>query len=253
MEEKVSIYKYMPTYIFNKEDKQINIMKYIFEDNMLWFSNPSNFNDPFELKPHIKNIVGDEADLFSTLINRSGQASEFYYTHIHSGLSNIGVLSLSSTKDNPVMWAHYANNHKGIVIEFDKENWFFNSKKLPEYSDVIHYLEAVKYKDERKSINSNNYWKDKDTYLVKSKDWQYEKEYRMTICAEVDVKYKDGIGIKFSTELIKSVYIGSKAEQEIIDYLKTMQKQEEWKHLKIYKFEIDKEEYKLNSKELINE
>jgi len=244
----------MPTHIYNKNDEKINILKYIFEDKTLWFSNPLNFNDPFELKPHIEKIVNDEKhillDSFSHHIN---QANEFHYSTVKAILNNIGILSLSENKEHLAMWAHYANNHKGIVIEFDKKHWFFTKMKLPKYATVIHNLRKVNYvlKNGRKSINSNEYFEDKDTYLTKSCDWEYEKEYRMTVYVETNDEYIDGIGIKFPTELIKSVYIGSKAEKETIKYIKNLKLCDEWKHIDIYKMEIDKKNYKLVSKALI--
>lgn len=38
----------------------------------------------------------------------------------------IGILSLTSKNDNLLMWVHYANSHKGFVVEFNIENVFFN-------------------------------------------------------------------------------------------------------------------------------
>jgi hypothetical protein len=56
----MSVYKYMPIYIFNEQNEKINTLKYIFEDNTLRFSSPLSFNDPFELNPYIKNLINEE-------------------------------------------------------------------------------------------------------------------------------------------------------------------------------------------------
>lgn len=37
----------------------------------------------------------------------------------------MGVLSLTKRFDNQLMWAHYADSHKGIVLEFDPSSDFF--------------------------------------------------------------------------------------------------------------------------------
>ncbi len=252
----MSIYKYMSTQVDNKNNEQINILKYIFEDKVLWFSNPLNFNDPFELKPHIQQLENDEkhpvVDIVQHNMNIRGQANEFHYLTIKPILNNIGILSLSANKQHLAMWAHYANNHKGILVEFDKEHWFFQKMILPQEYSVIHHLEKVYYIDNenRKNINSNEYF-NKDTFLTKSKDWDYEKEYRMTIYADTNDEYIDGIYVKFPKDLIKAVYIGNKAEKETIEYINNLKSLDDWKHIKIFKMQFDKKEYKLIPNEII--
>jgi hypothetical protein len=39
--------------------------------------------------------------------------------------SKYGILSLSETHDNLLMWAHYADHHRGFVIQFDETHPFF--------------------------------------------------------------------------------------------------------------------------------
>ena len=252
----MGIYKYMPTHIYNKNDEKINIMKYIFEDKVLWFSNPLNFNDPFELKPHIKKLCNDEkhilVEAFQNHMNISEQANEFHYLTVKDILNNIGVLSLSAIKGHLAMWAHYADNHKGIVIEFDKQHSFFQKMILPpESSTVIHHLKEVNYINNinRKSINSIEY-SNEETFLTKSKDWEYEDEYRMTIYANTNNEYLDGIDVIFPNDLIKAIHIGNKAEKETIEYIKNLKSLDDWKHLMIFKMELDTKEYKLIPKEI---
>jgi len=255
----MSIYKYMPTHIYNKNDEQINIMKYIFEDKVLWFSNPLNFNDPFELKPHIKQLTSNEkhivVDTIQNYMNTTGQANAFHYLTVKSILNNIGILSLSANKTHLAMWSHYANNHKGIVLEFDKNHWFFQKMILPpEYSTVVHHLEEVTYIDNtnRESINSDEYFK-KETFLTKGEDWRYEKEHRMTIYVNTDDEYIDGIDVIFPNDLIKAVYIGNKADKKTIKYIKNLKLLDDWKHIKIFKMQLDKREYKLIANEITKE
>jgi hypothetical protein len=251
----MSVFKYMPTHIYNKDNEKIDILKYIFEDNVLWFSNPLNFNDPFELKPNIKKLVNEEnhlvVDMVSSYFNDSNQAHEVHYAYINPILNNTGILSLSGNKEHLAMWAHYANNHKGIVVEFAKNHSFFSSLQLPNYAVILHYLEKVVYipKNNRKSINSNEYFT-KDTFLIKSQDWEYEDEYRMSVYIETNDEYIDGINIIFPSDLINCIYIGNKAEKETITYIMSLQKTEQWKHLKIYQMQLDTVSYKLIPKEL---
>lgn len=251
----MKVYKYMPTYIFNKENQKVDIIKYIFEDNTLWFSNPLRFNDPFELKPHIYKLVNEEkhlvVDAVSSFLNASNQAHNFHYATINPILNNVGILSLSKNKEHLAMWAHYADNHKGIVLEFEADHWFFKDLKLPNDDEVLHHLEKVTYipKDNRKSIPSDKYFT-KETFLSKSKDWEYEEEYRMSVYVALDNEYIDGISMKFPNDLMTGVYLGNKASCETKDYILNLLDIETWKHLKVFQMEIDEVAYKLLPREL---
>ena len=251
----MKVYKYMPTHIYNKDNQKINIMKYIFEDNTLWFSNPLNFNDPFELKPHIEQLVSDEkhmvVDMVSSHFNANKQAHEVHYATAMPLLNNIGILSLSGNKEQLAMWAHYADNHKGLVLEFNKNHWFFKHFKLPSYARILHYLEKVTYipKNNRKSINSNEYFTN-ETFLTKSVDWEHEEEYRMSVYVETDDEYIDGISVGFPNDLITSIYLGNKANKETIGYVLSLLESDKWKHLKVFKMGIDTIDYKLIPREI---
>lgn len=245
----------MRTHICNKDNEKIDILKYIFEDKTLWFSNPLNFNDSFELKPNIKQLVNDEkhpvVDMVSSHFNAMKQAHKFHYEAVYNILNNIGILSLSGNKDNLAMWAHYADNHKGLVLEFKKNHWFFNDLKLPEYAKVLHQLEKVTYipKENRKSINSDEYFS-KETFLTKSKDWKYEDEYRISVYAETNDQYLDGICVKFPNDLLTGVYLGNRVEDETKDYILKLLNKDEWRHLSIFQMEIDEVAYKLIPKKM---
>jgi hypothetical protein len=174
----MSIYKYTPTHI-----PGVDIFKYIFEDKKLFFSNLLKLNDPFELKPHIKKYEVPENDMIlnmgANLINLSGQAHKSHYATANHQLKDVGILSLTNREDNLMLWAHYADSHKGIVIEFDEKHPFFtDSNYLHPY--LLYPLDKVFYKPSRPSINSDKYY-DKETFYTKSEDWKYEEEYRITI------------------------------------------------------------------------
>lgn len=251
----MKVYKYIPTHIYNKENQRINILKYIFEDKTLWFGNPLNFNDPFELKPHIKLLLDDEnypvANMVYSHFNANNQAHKVHYASIRNLLNNIGVLSLSGNKEHLAMWAHYADNHKGLVLEFEKNHWFLNNLKLPDYAEVLHNLEKVSYvpRENRKSINSNEYFT-QETFLTKSIDWEYEDEYRMCVYVDTNDEYIDGIDINFPNDLITAVYFGNKIDNKTKSYILDLSNLEDWKHLKVFQMEIDEIAYKLIPKEL---
>ncbi|MGT2429382.1 DUF2971 domain-containing protein [Cupriavidus basilensis] len=67
------------------------------------------------------------------------------------------------------MWAHYADSHKGICLEFDATSVF------------MAHAQEVKYSGERAAINFTD---SKDAMLekallTKSDHWSYESEWRL--------------------------------------------------------------------------
>jgi hypothetical protein len=77
------------------------------------------------------------------------------------------------------MWAHYANNYKGFVIEFDEKHQFFNNPTLPE--DNLGRLKKVEYSDMRPSHRTLTEMTVQEIFLLKSKEWEYEQEWRMVV------------------------------------------------------------------------
>lgn len=102
-------------------------------------------------------------------------------------MGNKGVLSLSATWQNGLMWSHYADEHRGICIEYD-------TRDQPHQQ-----LNKVDYKGQRAIKASDLFrWKVRDdaaaeqrvlkTYFyTKSGEWRYEREWR-DICDDCGVK-----------------------------------------------------------------
>jgi hypothetical protein len=79
--------------------------------SQLGFRKPDYFNDPFEFT-YFSN-VNKERD---TLSNKVQEIK-----------NSVDVLSLTRTPLNPLMWAHYGEEHAGFVIGYDVSDEFFTS------------------------------------------------------------------------------------------------------------------------------
>lgn len=90
---------------------------------------------------------------------------------------SIGVLSLSEKRDDILMWAHYAQNNKGFVIEFDDSHEFFNQPM--DSRGVMGYLHKVEYSENRPNRDSVLDMSPSDIFLLKSMHWKDEEEWRM--------------------------------------------------------------------------
>jgi hypothetical protein len=158
-------------------------------DGSIRFTQPSAFNDPFELLPEI--IVPNDASerqisvSFDILAGRQA-ASDGALDAIPDGCGSndamsrdivqqlnllIGVLSLSRVRNSLLMWSHYADQYAGAVVELDGSHEVFAGQIDIDYRSTR----------PRRHV---------DTYLtgapipvaelcVKSDQWAYEQEVRI--------------------------------------------------------------------------
>lgn len=161
----------------------------ILETQTIGFSLPRDFNDPFEgtalaLKGKVAGISVESGAVRNRFINK------------------YAVLSLTRAPLNPLMWSHYADSHKGMVIGIDTEKAgleSFNDYLIPAQRGEMIYLNTVP-----KLINSISSeqlmqignpelisWESserllKHAFLYKQLCWAYEEEVRVVKCLGQD-------------------------------------------------------------------
>jgi hypothetical protein len=93
----------------------------------------------------------------------------------------VGILSLSEDYDNLTMWSHYTKDHEGFVLGFNPK------KNITEIEKCMIRLKKVTYSLTRPTLTLFELGKDKETrnkqwindfLFTKSKDWEYEYEWR---------------------------------------------------------------------------
>ncbi|AXV80080.1 DUF2971 domain-containing protein [Ralstonia solanacearum] len=196
------LYKYMPGPRF-------------FSNFMFRFTPAEDLNDPKELVPDIRlrdpgayaqditrrNI---ERAYFSVLLSNPdftpaeawarcvaaakqieqqfdpiAKVRELYETFMRTTNRNVGVLSLTEDPCSAPMWAHYANEYKGLVIGLDSDSEFFLPK--PEEPRVCGQLMNVLYTDTSPVVYVEPGQLDipKEVFFTKARSWDYEKEWRI--------------------------------------------------------------------------
>lgn len=123
---------------------------------------------------------------------------------LQTDFDSVGVLSFSEDFTNPLMWAHYADQHNGIVLEFDYDKPLFQDsiKSLGSRKSrfgksvmggIYEFPERVMYRREMPSFerfgqvqpnSKGEYPWIKFLYALfftKSNDWIYEKELRSIV------------------------------------------------------------------------
>ncbi|WP_105431057.1 DUF2971 domain-containing protein [Neorhizobium sp. T6_25] len=112
------------------------------------------------------------------------------------------------------MWAFYAGNHSGIVIEVSTESsWFKNKDDISKTRlHKVHYIDGVF--DE---ILDNP----QAAFGSKTTVWSYEKEWRM-YCGPNDIEKTISASpdpihlIGFPSDVVKSVIVGFRASDDVI-------------------------------------
>jgi hypothetical protein len=172
----------------------------------------------------------------------------------------IGILSLTEKCDHLLMWAHYANNYKGFVIEFDEKHELFNPQRFPAGS--FGGLRKVEYSDIRPTNHSLMEMTPEDIFLIKSKEWEYEQEWRMLANLEDgnDIILKangkvvldpDGLPIylcPIPPSCIKGIIFGSRVTDENKEAISNiLSSDQRYSHVKKYWSVLDEKTFKLNT------
>lgn len=118
----------------------------------------------------------------------------------------------STTNDNLLMWSHYADSHKGVVIGFR-----INQKPFKDNPPLRMKYSQQRFILDEQRICDNDVWEYiKSILLTKSNKWRYENECRFIFDGlknkDLIIWYdhNDNPVIKLSNEAIDCVYIGAR-------------------------------------------
>ncbi|WP_413943075.1 DUF2971 domain-containing protein [Bdellovibrio sp. HCB-162] len=165
-------------------------------------------------------------------------------------IESSGIFCASQTAHNHLLWAHYADDHRGAVIEFspnlEKDSMFRRMRKVTYSNERPHLYNS--YKDfVTKSLTwtSNQILADyfDRITLTKSLEWEYEEEVRLVIPKPGGVTEDEKLG--YHNEELKALYIGCRMDNVIVAPLIAMARARN-PSVEIYKMVPDIYEYKLN-------
>lgn len=181
---KSTLYKYFP---LNNDKDLSRVIECI--RGKIHFSSPITFNDPFELQTTVSPPNRNELHDF---FNESGfpidEKPKSFKNKLSQSINNeflrspptiasrewlgeIGILCLTENPKNLLMWAHYGSNHKGVCLGFDTGERPFSTSKPLTYTDERPQIPFSSYKNMEPEDASK-------IFLHKSKEWDYESEWR---------------------------------------------------------------------------
>jgi hypothetical protein len=271
-----------------------------FRKGMVRFTQPADFNDPFELRPHIRGLADhgtiakqhsiafeDESienqlrlaldklqlspsersriDLTTAkknIWNHAHQAFEFV-RNISDGLGpalsrqmnntfndQLGIFCLTEDPLNLLMWAHYGDHHRGVVIEFDAANPFFNRTKGPQ--DDFRHFRKINYTDNRPSVFLT--LSDAiEVFYSKSREWEYEREWRLIAPlndATIRIENSGGYPValfEVPSDAVRSVIMGSRVGPEkSLELGRLLRSDAAFQNVRIDRVELDESRFALH-------
>ncbi len=172
-------------------------------------SYPRDFNDPYEL--------------FLTIDLEQKPGILAHYKEVIGELPQRPVTCFSKAPNVIPMWAHYGDNHSGIVLEFDETEFQkhfpnvgfgdvdYQDKPNTNLGEMLERAYAVgkpryHYLLQRGVFSA--------AYYTKHSCWSYEQERRLVASEEDIVEVGDIKLLKFPSSCISSVIVGSQATDE---------------------------------------
>lgn len=153
-----------------------------FFQNFLLRATPKHeLNDPFEAEPSFESRAAFHVNSGFTTMSKEEIVENLKqrYGALEAGqrdksfLNDYGIICFTETKTNLLMWSHYADEHRGMAIEFDAEHAFFRSDR--QENGLYGKLYKVNYSNVRHYDTPEWF----DWFLRKSHDWRYEAEHRI--------------------------------------------------------------------------
>lgn len=176
---------------------------------------PADFNDPYEL--FLTMDFGERPELIA------------FYADVVGKLPQLPVTCFSRSPAVLPMWAHYASNLQGFVLELDEDQL---AEHFPESS-----FGNVDYQDLPSDVVAENLYRAYElgkfrymhflrqsvfsaAYYTKQTCWIYEQERRMVV-DESEVVKRDGISlIDVPIGCVRSIICGPRTSEEILQALR---------------------------------
>ena len=234
--------------------------------NLLRFSRPDSFNDPCDILPilrtnadhdgwrrHFRSIVREhlpglgvadrEREVERLLRGNfpptpsSLAAAEAEYK---KRLGRLGVTCFSTRFDCLPMWAHYADNHRGLCLVV--------GTRLPE--DVPAKFWEIKYRLRRPIVNiiTNRDQANMLSVLRKGTDWKYEREWRLVLEAR-SRNQRFPIEVAMPVGFLKGVILGLKCTSEDKRAVRAWCRQAAGGPVRLYQAELDARLHRIRRKE----
>jgi hypothetical protein len=186
----------------------------------LRLNRPIDFNDPFDMAAHfvMDATVEQRRTRFTALVKEQSPGigwkkelaaiqrlmsapAKDHVTRCQTSLANIrattGIYCFAGTPKNTLMWSHYASNHTGICLQFERVHDFA----------VLGHAMTVKYVPDLPVVNWILDFQESigEMLFAKHPCWQYEEESRIIAYNQA------GRYLPFKPEALRRIIFGCRA------------------------------------------
>jgi hypothetical protein len=221
---------------------------------ILWFSKPECFNDPFDgsMGYRLEDITDEEWQALAQFFAGKWPKGPIDFQRVHvtdekpneafrkkalegarlasenlvKWVKERGVACFSEKVDDLLMWAHYADGHRGMCLEFDTRYGPFDKMtQKVEYSNhypVVNIAKAVLGKT----------FTNVPELTTKADVWSYEKEWRL-------LHEQGNIEFQLDVEALTGVYFGCAMSMVHIEIVALMLRGSPTKLYKMERSQVD--------------
>jgi hypothetical protein len=217
----------IPRYLYKFQSVTSNSLANL-TNRQIWFSKPSEFNDPFDCAIRVDTAPipeedfdrlldlyakeGADPDSVETLFRPNGVPMDETKRRIGAAIAKAfeerqktmlnerGVACFSARFNHLLMWSHYAEAHKGFCLQFSTENEPFGKALAVSYQEMI------------PSVNPVSVIRESDPpalmlmITTKSSCWQHEEEWRI-------FHEQPDIGFSYAPKSLVGMYFGARMSQ----------------------------------------
>jgi hypothetical protein len=161
-----------------------NRLEQMLLNNELFAATSDTFNDPFDAQADYR--IEQQGDALRELVYRylRSQGAPDHIARDDSAalaasikanhqqlLQQLGVCCLAETATDPLLWAHYAQNHRGIAVQYRPSLDPMSLQPHPVHYNATYPIIENFFDREKRDIFS--------PLLRKSPSWAYEREWRI--------------------------------------------------------------------------
>lgn len=153
------------------------------------------------------------------------------------------VACFSEVNDSILMWAYYADGHKGVCLEYTPTELDFD---IPEYEAIFKGLRKVYYSETQ--YNKTEYIHSENdvnsVFFNKALCWAHEQEWRLVLEKDIDkVKFPCLTGVYLGANF-RQTYVNGSHSNDFVNLIKSVM--ESKRKIQVYEAKLDNDRYRLN-------
>lgn len=231
----------------------------------VYYANPEAFNDPLDSKPSIQvdtdlqslenllrrmlvqargqNVADRIINEHRYMSTRASKGAEYFTQSLANEVLMLlrkdfgaqGVLSLAERWDCPLMWSHYADEHRGVCIEYDMSDHVFEGLEPVDYRKPrsIRVSDLVDWKINRSDSAEQEILR--TFYFAKAPQWRYEREWR-------DIRSCSGADS--APARVSAIYFGLRCDPSVATTTVKLHARSEHR-VKFYKVDVAENSFRL--------